>query len=124
MVEITASYPAGIIDDTAGNLAAAAAGENEEWTVLYPEFARIAKEEGFPEVAASFTMIAKVEKEHEARFLKLLDNVKHETVFKKSEKVQWKCRICGYIHEGSEAPHLCPACKHEQGHFEIRAENY
>lgn len=124
MVEIAAAYPAGVIDDTAGNLKAAAAGENEEWTTLYPEFAKVAEEEGFPEVAAAFTMIAKVEKEHEARYLKLLENVKSGMVFKKDGTVQWKCRNCGYVHEGPEAPEKCPACIHPQAHFEVRAWNF
>jgi rubrerythrin len=124
MVEIQAAYPAGVIDDTAGNLKAAAAGENEEWTTLYPGFAKVAEEEGFPEVAAAFTMISKVEKEHEARYLKLLENVESGKVFKKDGKVQWKCRNCGYIHEGPEAPEKCPACLHPQAHFEVRALNY
>jgi len=123
-VEITAAYPAGIIDNTAGNLKAAAAGENEEWTDLYPSFAKTANEEGFPEVAAAFTMIAKVEKEHEARYLDLLDNIEKGMVFKKDGTVQWKCRNCGYVHEGPEAPELCPACIHPQAHFEVRACNY
>ncbi|HUT79464.1 MAG TPA: rubrerythrin family protein [Polyangia bacterium] len=124
MVEITAAYPAGIIDDTAGNLLAAAEGEHEEWTELYPEFAKLANAEGFPEVATAFTMIARVEKEHEARFRRLLDNVKNDTVFKKEAKVRWKCRQCGHVHEGTEPPAKCPACAHPREHFEIAAENY
>jgi len=124
MVEITAAYPAGVIDDTAGNLKAGAAGENEEWTILYPGFAKVAEEEGFLEVAAAFTMIAKVEKEHEARYLKLLENVEKGKVFKKDGKVQWKCRNCGYIHDGDGAPETCPACLHPQSHFEVRAWNF
>jgi rubrerythrin len=123
-VEITAVYPAGVIDDTAGNLKAAAAGEKEEWTELYPKFAAVAEEEGFPEVADAFTMIAKVEKEHEERYLKLLANVENGAVFKKEGTVQWKCRNCGFVHEGPEAPRICPACVHPQAHFEVRAENY
>ncbi len=124
MVEITASYPAGVIGTTLENLEAAAAGENEEWTELYPKFAAIAKEEGFPAIAASFTMIARVEKEHEARFRKLAENVKNEKAFKKDEPVRWKCRNCGYVHEGTEPPALCPACKHPTEHFEIKESNY
>jgi len=123
-LEITATYPAGKIDTTAGNLAAAAAGEHEEWTELYPKAAEIAKEEGFPEVAATFTLIARVEKEHEARYRKLLDNVTNKTVFSKGTTMRWKCRNCGYIHEGPNALELCPCCKHPQAHFEIHAENY
>jgi rubrerythrin len=124
MVEITASYPAGVIGTTLENLEAAAAGENEEWTALYPRFAEIAKEEGFPAIAASFTMIARVEKEHEARFRKLAENVKNEKVFKKDAPARWKCRNCGYVHEGTEPPALCPACKHSTEHFEVKESNY
>jgi rubrerythrin len=124
MVEITAAYPAGVIGTTADNLAAAAAGEHEEWTELYPEFAQTAKEEGFPEIAAAFTMIARVEREHEARFLKLLENVNTERVFKTEQPVRWKCRNCGYVHEGLEPPVECPACLHPTGFFEQKAENY
>lgn len=124
MAEITASYPAGVIGTTADNLAAAAGGEHEEWTELYPEFAKVAKEEGFAEVAAAFTMIAKVEKEHEERYRKLLDNVKNDKVFKKDAPVRWKCRNCGYVHEGTEAPAKCPACLHPQAHFEVKEATY
>ncbi len=124
MVEITASYPAGIIGTTLENLEAAAAGENEEWTELYPKFAEIAKEEGFPAIAASFTMIARVEKEHEARFRKLAANVKEGKAFKKDQPVRWKCRNCGYVHEGTEPPAQCPACKHPKDHFELKEDNY
>jgi rubrerythrin len=122
--EITAAYPAGVIGTTAENLLAAAEGEKEEWTELYPAFAKTAKEEGFNEVAAAFTMIAKVEKEHEERYRKLLDNVKSEKVFKKDAPVRWKCRNCGYVHEGPEAPAKCPACVHPQSYFEIKEETY
>ncbi len=124
MIEITATYPAGMIGTTAENLAAAAAGENEEWTLLYPEFAKVAKEEGFAEVAVAFTMIAKVEKEHEARYLKLLENIKNKSTFNKEQPVRWKCRNCGYVHEGVDAPEQCPACQHPQSYFEVKAENY
>jgi rubrerythrin len=124
MVEITASYPAGVVGTTLENLEAAAAGENEEWSELYPKFAAIAKEEGFPAIAASFTMIARVEKEHEARFRKLAANVKEGKAFKKDEPVRWKCRNCGYVHEGTEPPALCPACKHAKEHFEIKESTY
>ena len=123
-VEITATYPAGIIGSTLDNLKAAAAGENEEWTELYPAFAAIAREEGFSQVAVAFEMIAKVEKEHEARYKKLASNIEKDEVFKKTEKSQWKCRNCGYVHEGSSAPQKCPACLHEQKHFEVKEHNY
>jgi len=122
--EITATYPAGIIGDTAENLKMAAAGENEEWTELYPAFAATAKEEGFNEVAAAFTMIAKVEKEHEERYVKLLERVEAEGVFKRDEKVRWKCNNCGYVHEGTEAPETCPACIHPQAYFEVKGDNF
>ena len=123
-VEITATYPAGKIGTTAENLKAAATGENEEWTVLYPEFAEIADEEGFSEIATAFRMIAKVEAEHEKRYTKLLRNIEENTVFKKDEKVRWKCRNCGYVHEGTEAPDKCPACLHPEAYFEIKENNY
>jgi rubrerythrin len=124
MVEITASYPAGVIGTTLENLEAAANGEHEEWAELYPKFAQIAKDEGFPAIAATFTMIARVEKEHEARYRKLYDNIKNEKVFKRDEPVRWKCRNCGYVHDGTEPPNMCPACKHPQEHFEIKESNY
>lgn len=124
MVEITASYPAGIISTTAENLRAAAEGENEEWTLLYPEFAKIAKEEGFEEVAIAFEMIAKVEAEHEARYRKLLERVESGKFFERDEEINWQCRNCGYVHNGTEAPGLCPACKHPQAYFEPKKENY
>jgi rubrerythrin len=124
VTEITATYPAGIIDNTAENLKAAAAGENEEWTDLYPAFADIAKEEGFPEVAAAFRMIAKVEEQHEKRYLKLLENLENGVVFEKDGDVYWMCRNCGYIHKGKKAPTQCPACLHPQSYFEVKAENY
>lgn len=123
-VEITASYPAGKIGTTLENLKAAAMGENEEWTSLYPTFARIAKEEGFNEVASAFTLIAKVEAEHEKRYLKLLKNIEEGKVFKKDGKIRWMCRECGYVHEGETAPMKCPACLHDQAYFEEKAENY
>lgn len=124
MVEITASYPAGIISTTAENLRAAAEGENEEWTLLYPEFAKVAQEEGFLEVAAAFEMIAKVEAEHEARYKKLLERVESGKFFERDEEIKWQCRNCGYVHTGKEAPGLCPACKHPQAYFEPKKENY
>ncbi|MEA3422720.1 MAG: rubrerythrin family protein [Bacillota bacterium] len=123
-VEITASYPAGKVGTTLENLKAAAAGENEEYTELYPEFARIAKEEGFSEIAGAYLMIAKAEVEHEKRFLKLAENIENEVVFKKSETVRWKCSKCGYVHEGAEAPAVCPACLHPKGYYEIKETNY
>ena len=123
-LEITAMYPAGKIGTTAENLKAAAGGENEEWTVLYPEFSRIAKEEGFNDVAAAFRLIAKVEAEHEKRYLKLLKNIEDGTVFVKPEKVRWVCSNCGYVHEGEKAPEMCPACDHPKAFFEVNEENY
>ena len=124
MVEITASYPAGIIGTTADNLAAAAAGENEEHSEMYPEFARVAKEEGFDEISHVFTEVGEVEERHEARFLKLLDNIEKGIVFKRDEVVEWKCNNCGYVHKGKEAPESCPACDHPQDHFELFVETY
>jgi len=123
-VEITATYPAGKIGTTPENLKAAAMGENEEWTELYPEFAKVAKEEGLDEIANTFTQIAKVEKTHEERYLKLLKNIEEGKVFKKDKKVVWKCRKCGFEHEGENAPQKCPACGHPQGYFEIKADNF
>lgn len=123
-VEITATYPAGIISTTSENLKAAAEGENEEWTDLYPEFGRIAEEEGFKEVASAFRMIAKVEKAHEARYLKLLKNLNDGHIFERNERLVWKCRNCGFLHEGKKAPQKCPACLHPQSYFEIKENNY
>lgn len=123
-VEIMAAYPAGVIADTARNLKAAAQGENMEWTKLYKEAGDTAEEEGFPEVTAQFRSIAKVEREHEKRYLKLLENVRSGKVFKGDEPVKWKCRNCGYIHEGTEPPELCPSCAHPRAYFERLAENY
>jgi len=123
-VEITASYPAGRIGTTAENLLAAAEGEKMEWGTLYPGFAETAKKEGFDNVAESFTEISEVEQQHEKRYRKLLENVKKGTVFKKDKEVEWKCRNCGYVHRGKEAPKVCPACKHPQSYYELRAENY
>ena len=124
VVEITAAYPAGVIGHTAENLKAAAAGENEEWSELYPAFADIAKEEGFAEVAAAFRMIAEVEEQHEKRYLKLLENLDKGVVFEKEDEVYWMCRNCGYIHKGKKAPKQCPACLHPQSYFELKADNY
>ncbi len=123
-VEIKAIYPAGVIGKTKENLLAAAEGEKMEWGTLYPDFAEIAKKEDFPEVAASFRQIGEVESYHERRFRKLLENVKMNRVFKKEKVVKWKCRNCGYVHEGLEAPKLCPACKHPQSYYELWMENY
>ena len=122
--EITATYPAGRIGTTAENLLAAAEGELEEWSVLYPDFADVAEAEGFADVAASFREIAKVEAHHEARYRKLLENVSGFKVFKKDGKVFWKCRNCGYVYEGAEVPMECPACHHPQAYFELLCENY
>ncbi|MDP3042183.1 MAG: rubrerythrin family protein [Candidatus Omnitrophota bacterium] len=123
-VEITVAYPAGVISDTKANLEKAAAGENMEWTTLYADFAKIAKDEGFPEVARSFEQVAKVEKFHEARYRKLINNIGNSEVFKKKTSVKWHCLNCGYVIEGTEAPKECPACKHPQAYFEVLAENY
>ena len=123
-VEITATYPAGKISTTKENLLAAANGELEEHSKLYPEFEKIAREEGFEEIANSFKEIAKVEVQHEKRYRKLLANIEDEIVFRKGNVIKWKCRNCGYIYEGEEAPKVCPACKHPQAYFEILAENY
>lgn len=123
-VEITASYPAGAIKDTKTNLEESAAGENMEWTILYSDFAQIAKDEGFLDVARSFEQIAKVEKFHESRYRKLIDNISEKEVFKKKTPVKWHCINCGYVSEGIEAPRECPACKHPQAHYEVLAENY
>jgi len=123
-VEITAMYPAGVIGTTLENLKAAADGENEEWTELYPEFARVAEEEGFNEIAVAYKMIATVEKAHEERYRTLYKNIEEGKVFKRNGKVIWKCRNCGYIHEGEEAPKVCPACQHPQAYFEIKETNY
>ena len=125
IVEITAAYPAGKLEgSTAEHLAAAADGENEEWTDLYPAFADMAESEGFKDVASTFRQIAKVEEKHEARYRKLLDNVEKGQVFEKPEKVLWICRKCGYVHEGTKALKVCPACQHPQAYQEVYAENF
>jgi rubrerythrin len=124
MVEIVAAYPAGKIGTTLENLRAAAAGEKEEYTILYPGFAEVAKEEGFPKVAATFRMISRVEERHEARYLYYADQVEKGTVFTRDEPVRWKCNKCGYVHEGTSPPEICPACKHPTGYFEEYAVNY
>ena len=123
-VEITAAYPAGVIGDTAANLEAAADGEKLEWTKLYKDFEKIADEEGFKEAAMQFKAISAVEKEHEARYRKLLRNMNDNEVFKKDKVVKWKCRNCGYVYEGKDAPAQCPACAHPQAYYEIASENY
>ena len=123
-VEITAKFPAGVIGKTADNLLAAAEGEKLEWGTLYPGFAKIANEEGFPEVAESFTEIGEVEQFHEGRYRALYKTVKEGSFFKKNKKVKWHCRNCGYIHEGTEAPKTCPACQHEQSYYELLAQNW
>jgi rubrerythrin len=124
MVEITASYPAGIVGTTLENLKAAADGENEEWSDLYPHFADVAEKEGFKEIAAAYRLIAKIEKAHENRYRKLYNNLENGMVFKHNGKIIWKCINCGYLHEGEQAPQVCPACLHPQAYFEIFTENY
>jgi rubrerythrin len=124
MVEITASYPAGKIGTTKENLKAAAEGEHEEWADLYPRFAQVAQEEGFPEIAGAFKMIAKVETEHERRYLKLLQNISEDRVFIKAGKVWWKCIKCGYVYESEKALETCPACLHPKAFMQVREENY
>ncbi|MDO8715806.1 MAG: rubrerythrin family protein [Dehalococcoidales bacterium] len=123
-VQITASYPAGTIKDTKSNLEAAAHGEKMEWTTIYAGFAETARDEGFREIAESFTQISKVEKFHEARYRKLIGNIANGEVFKRKTTVKWHCANCGYIHEGTEPPKECPACKHPQAFYELLAENY
>jgi len=123
-VEIVAAYPAGVIGDTAANLEAAADGERLEWTTLYKNFGETAKEEGFPKIAVVFQEIAEVEEQHEARYRKLLDNVRQGKVFQRDEPVKWRCRNCGYVHEGPTAPKVCPACLHAQAYYELFVENY
>ena len=123
-VEIQATYPAGKIGSTEENLLTSADGEKEEWSELYPEFEKVAREEGYEQIAKSYNEIAEVEEEHEKRYRKLLENVKNNEVFKKKEVVKWKCRNCGYVHEGEEAPDECPACKHPKSYYEIWTENY
>ena len=122
--EITAAFPFGVIGTTVENLKAAAAGENHEWTEMYPGFAKIAREEGFEEIADAMEGIAVAEKQHEKRYLALAKNIADGKVFKKDGKVVWRCRNCGYLHEGPEAPDICPACAHPQAHFEVLGENW
>ncbi len=123
-VEISAAFPAGTIQDTKENLKEAAAGENYEWTDMYPGFAKVADEEGFKEIAEVFRNIAIAEKQHEKRYLGLRENLMKNKVFKRDKVVKWKCGNCGYIHEGKEAPEECPACAHKREHFELLCENW
>jgi len=123
-VEIQAAYPAGVIGTTAENLKASAAGENFEHTTLYPGFADVAQEEDFPEVAAVYRNISRAEVGHEQRFLSLLENIEKDQVFKREAPTKWRCRNCGLIHEGTDAPEMCPACAHPQKYFELLGENY
>lgn len=123
-VEIRAAFPAGVIGTTAENLEAAAGGENHEWTELYPSFAKVAREEGFEDIAKTLEAVASAEKQHERRYLGLLANVEAGTVFKKDKTVKWRCRNCGYVHDGPEAPDMCLACAHPRAHFELLAENW
>ena len=123
-VEVTGAFPAGVIGTTVENLKGAAAGENYEHTIMYPGFAKVARDEGFDAVAAIFEAIAVAEKQHEKRYNDLVANIEAGRVFKREEKVVWRCRNCGYLHEGTEAPDACPACAHPQDHFELLGENY
>ena len=123
-LEITACYPAGRVGTTAENLLAAAAGEHEEWSALYPGFADVAEREGFPAVATTFREVSQVESWHEARYRKLATRVQEGTVFQREAPHRWKCRECGYVHEGTEPPKVCPCCKHARAFHEIYAENY
>lgn len=122
MVEITAMYPAGVIGTTAENLEAAAGGEHEEWSLLYPEFANVAREEGFPDVGALFDLVSKAEQTHERRYRALLKNLQTGKAFKRDQPVKWYCRKCGYIHEGPEAPKTCPCCGEKQEYFQVHCE--
>jgi rubrerythrin len=123
-VEVTARFPAGIIGSTMENLTAAAAGEHEEYAEMYPGFARTAREEGFNEIAKVFEAVSVAEKQHEKRYLDFASNIKNGRVFKREESIAWRCRNCGYLHEGTDAPDLCPACAHPQAHFELLLENW
>ncbi len=123
-VEIAAAFPAGMICTTAENLAEAAGGEHYEYSQMYPSFAKTAREEGFADIAAIFEAIAVAEKQHEKRYLALRENIEKGRVFKRAGKVVWRCRNCGYLHEGAEAPAVCPACAHPRAHFELLGENY
>jgi len=123
-VEITAAYPAGVVGSTLENLKASAGGEHEEWSELYPEFARIAREEGFEQIAVLWENVSIAEKQHEKRYADLVKNLEDGKVFKRDGAVVWRCLNCGYIHEASEAPAMCPACLHPQAHFELLGENW
>ncbi|MEA2109351.1 MAG: rubrerythrin family protein [Pseudomonadota bacterium] len=123
-VEIIGTFPAGVVGSTVDNLRESAAGENHEHTIMYPEFAVTAREEGFTEIADIFEAIAVAEKQHEKRYLDLMNNINQDQVFKREQPVIWRCRNCGYLHEGNEAPEECPACAHPQAHFELLGENY
>ncbi|HIF48147.1 rubrerythrin [Candidatus Thioglobus sp.] len=123
-LEITSSFPAGVISNTFDNLMAAAEGEEYEWSVMYPEFAKIAKEEGFDEISHTFESIIIAEKQHDRRYKALAKNIKEGRVFKRNGVVTWRCRNCGYLHEAKEAPELCPACNHPQSYFELLGENW
>jgi rubrerythrin len=124
MVEINAEFPAGVIGNTSENLKEAAGGENYEWTTMYPGFAKIADEEGFAEIASVFRAVAIAEKQHEKRYLALKENITKKRIFKRDTVIKWRCRNCGYIHEGKEAPDKCPACAHPRAHFELLGENW
>ncbi|NVM04918.1 MAG: rubrerythrin family protein [Candidatus Helarchaeota archaeon] len=123
-VDIAAAFPAGIIGETKENLKESAAGENYEWTDMYPGFAKVAEEEGFKEIAAVFRSIAIAEKQHEKRYLELRENILKNRVFKRDKVIKWKCGNCGYVHEGKEAPNVCPACDHKKEYFELLGENW
>jgi rubrerythrin len=123
-VEICGAFPAGVIGSTVENLAEAAAGEHHEHTVMYPEFASTAREEGFNEIAVIFEAIAVAEKQHEKRYRELKENIENDRVFKREDKVAWRCRNCGFVYEGTDAPEKCPACDHPKAHFEILGENW
>lgn len=124
MVEITATYPAGVIATTLENLKAAAGGEHEEWSLDYPKFAEIAEAEGFKAIATMYKLIAKVEYEHEMRYQALIKNIEEGKVFEKDEETEWQCRNCGYVHHGKKALENCPACQHPKAHFEVKKSNY
>ena len=123
-VEVSASFPAGVIGSTTDNLRDSAAGEHYEYTEMYPGFAKVARDEGFSEIASVFDAIAVAEKQHEKRYLDLAANIENDRVFRKETSVVWRCRNCGYLHEGTESPRVCPACNHTQAHFEVLAENW
>jgi rubrerythrin len=123
-VEITAAFPAGVIGKTVDNLKAAAGGEHHEWSVLYPSFAKTARDEGFADIAAVFEAVSVAEKQHEKRYIDLMKNIEAGTVFKKDKKITWRCQNCGYLHTGTEALQACPACAHPQAYFEVLAENW